>query len=574
MSRTHGVGLLFILVTAAGCGEQMVGWPLVQATDDTPPAVVTTDPADLDNGVPLDAAVAAVFSERMDRGTIDGDTFQLRGVSGELLPGVVYFDSDTFTATFVPAEPLLPGVEYTATMGDTAADPAGNPLAADVVWTFTADASSLDLTPPTVVSTDPVDLGANVPVDVLPSVRFSEGMDPATVDETSVTLEDEFGAAVPASVFYDSPTQSATLVPEAPLVGEHTYVVWVADSVADRSGVVMADPYSWSFSTADASAPWVVATVPEDVAGDVAVDTAITFTFNDTMDPLTVLGAEFELVAPDGGVASGVLAYDATSRTASFLPSVALNGGSTYIGRVLTGVTDAGGNAMGAEYEWSFTTLSEVWALDRVELGTLDTFVAVAGAGLTNSNSAGVTTLDGDVALSPTGTCLGDGVPCTATNPAILGTLYVNDATAAQAKVDLTVAWVDAMSRPVGTLEADLAGKALPPGVYTSASSMMVAVGGVVTLDGEGDPNAVWIFQVGSDLTVGNNVEVVLINGAQAKNVFWAVFSSSTLGSGVSFQGSVLAGASNSVGTNSTVVGRLLAGTGALTLLADTITLP
>jgi hypothetical protein len=103
---------------------------------------------------------------------------------------------------------------------------------------------------------------------------------------------------------------------------------------------------------------------------------------------------------------------------------------------------------------------------------------------------------------------------------------------------------------------------------------MSVAVGGTVTLDGQGDANAVWIFQIGSSLTVNNSAQVLLINGANAKNVFWAAFASSTLGSNVSFQGTVLAGASNSVGTDSVVVGRLLCTTGQITLLSNTISLP
>lgn len=202
--------------------------------------------------------------------------------------------------------------------------------------------------------------------------------------------------------------------------------------------------------------------------------------------------------------------------------------------------------------------------------------MAVAGSGLTNSNSSGTTTLNGDVGLSPTATCTGDGSPCTSVNPVINGTLYANDpgGVAAQAKVDLTVALVDALGRPPGAVQSDLAGLTLAPGVYTSASTMTVAVGGTVVLDGQGDPNSVWIFQVGSSLTVNNGAQVLLTNGAKAKNVFWAAGASSTLGSDVIFQGSILAQASNSVGTDSTVVGRLLCTDGQISLLSNTITLP
>ncbi len=211
-----------------------------------------------------------------------------------------------------------------------------------------------------------------------------------------------------------------------------------------------------------------------------------------------------------------------------------------------------------------------------VDLRSLSTFVAVSGAGLSNSNSSGTTTLHGNVGLSPTATCLGEGVPCTATNPVITGTFYANDSggVAAQAKTDLTAAYVDAIARPPGTTVNDISEMILPPGVYTSGSTMSIAVGATVTLDAQNDPNAVWIFQIGSSLTVNNGAQILLVNGARAKNVFWAIFASSTLGSNVSFVGTIFAGASNTAGTDSVVVGRLLCTTGLITLLSNDITLP
>jgi len=149
-----------------------------------------------------------------------------------------------------------------------------------------------------------------------------------------------------------------------------------------------------------------------------------------------------------------------------------------------------------------------------------------------------------------------------------------NAGIAAKAKADLVSAYNDGAGRPPGTVENDLSGMTLPPGVYTSGSTMSIAVSGVLTLDAKGDANAVWIFQVGSSLTVNNSAQVLLINGAKAANVFWAVAASSTIGTNASFKGSVLAVASNSVGTLSVVEGRLLSETGQVTLLSNTVTVP
>ncbi len=241
-----------------------------------------------------------------------------------------------------------------------------------------------------------------------------------------------------------------------------------------------------------------------------------------------------------------------------------------------TGARDLAGNSLAANKVWTFTTGTATVGQAPVNLRSLSTFAAVAGAGLTNSNSGGQTTLNRDVGLSPTATCLGDGSPCSALDPKINGTLYANDPAgiAAKAKADLVSAYNDAAGRPPGTVENDLSGMKLPPGVYTSGSTMSIAVSGVLTLDAQGDANAVWIFQVGSSLTVNNSAQVLLINGAKAANVFWAVAASSTIGSNASFKGSVLAVVSNSVGTLSVVEGRLLCETGQITLLSNTVTVP
>ena len=114
----------------------------------------------------------------------------------------------------------------------------------------------------------------------------------------------------------------------------------------------------------------------------------------------------------------------------------------------------------------------------------------------------------------------------------------------------------------------------LVPGVYTSGSTMTIATNGTAVLDGQGNSNAVWIFQIASSLTTGVGSNVVLTNGAKAANVFWIIGASSTIGGGASFKGTALARTSNTVGTAAVVEGRLVCTDGAISLLSDTITLP
>lgn len=442
---------------------------------------------------------------------------------------------------------------------DTGGDPVPDEVAPKVRWTT------------------PVDEGlAAAPNGVIVAV-FNEEMDPTTLTQANFSLQAD-GATI-AGVLTQFGSNTLSFAPNVVLETETVYTATISTDVTDLAGNAMAEDFVWTFTTSDTldtTAPYVILTHPTDLSPDVPLDATVNATFSEAMDPLSLTETRFTLFGPGSTVVAGALSYDLRDQTLSFTPDAALLGETVYSATVDMGAMDLAGNGMDSHFTWSFTTTEapSVWL--PVELGSLSTFVAVAGAGLTNSNSSGTTTLNGDVGLNPGGSCLGDGVPCTALNPVVNGTLYINDiaGVAAQAKTDLTAAYVDGMARPSGTPVSDLAGMVLAPGVYTSASGLGIAVDGVVTLDGEGDPDAVWIFQVGSSLSVQNNVQVLLINGARASNVFWVVFGSTTVGTDVNFQGSVLAGASVSVGTDSVVVGRLLCRDGGVTLLSNDLTLP
>ena len=156
--------------------------------------------------------------------------------------------------------------------------------------------------------------------------------------------------------------------------------------------------------------------------------------------------------------------------------------------------------------------------------------------------------------------------------PHVLGETHVDDAVAIGAKNALTTAYNDAASRPSnGSAGTDLAGQVFLPGVRTASSSLLLSSGSV-TLDAQGNPSAVFIFQIGTTLITASNTSVNLINGAQACNVFWQVGSSATLGTGTSFVGTIMAAATITANTGATIHGRLLASTAAVNLDTNTIT--
>ena len=200
-------------------------------------------------------------------------------------------------------------------------------------------------------------------------------------------------------------------------------------------------------------------------------------------------------------------------------------------------------------------------AATAIDLGTAGSFAVLAGSGITNS---GATHITGDVGSFPTTSMTGFN------SVTLIGVNHGGDAVTQDAKNALTTAYNQAFaSAPATATVTELGGQTLTPGVYHSNT---LGITGALTLDLQGDPNAVFVFQADSTLITAAASSVVVINGSSACNVFWQVGSSATLGADSTFVGNVLAAESISVGNATTVQGRLLARVGAVTLLHDTIT--
>jgi hypothetical protein len=199
-----------------------------------------------------------------------------------------------------------------------------------------------------------------------------------------------------------------------------------------------------------------------------------------------------------------------------------------------------------------------------VGMGTAAPFAVLAGSTITNTGPSVIT---GNIGLDP-GTAITGFPPGTDT-----GTTYAADAVALQAQNDLTTAYNQAAgATPVTVESANLGGQTLAPGVYKGTSSMSLT--GTVTLNGENNPNSVFIFQAGSTLITASSSVVALVNGATWCNVWWQVGSSATLGTATTFVGTIMALTSDTLTTGATVTGRVLARNGAVTLDTNTITQP
>ena len=425
---------------------------------------------------------------------------------------------------------------------------------------------------PTVVSAIPPNGGDGACPNALVTATFSTAMNASSIDGATFILTGPGSVSVPGQVTYDASSKTAIFTPSATLALSTLYTVTITTGVKDMSGDALASNDVFSFTTGSTTCqpgpPSVISVGPPDGTNGVCNNTVAVATFGAAMNPSTINSTTFTLTGPGAASVTGQVTYDATSRVAIFTPSSALALGTAYTATISTGAQDISGNPLASSFAWGFTTAAAACQTPLVPLASAANFEALAGSTVTNTGPTIIT--GADLGLSP-GSAITGFPPGTLTPPAVM---HITDPTAAQAEVDATTAYIYTAGLTGGAvLPGDMSGLTFTPGLYKTSSTVMLSAGNV-TLDAQGDANAVFIFQVGSTLTTIGSTQVILAGNAQAKNVFWQTGSSATLGTNSVFQGSIMSLQSITLKTGATLIGRALARNGAITLDSNIVTAP
>lgn len=606
------------------------------------PTVTAVAPANNATGVAINTAVAAAFSEPMAAIT-GAASFTVTCAAPCANPaGSVALDSTNGVATFsLPAgSTLATGTTYTATVTGARSLATGLAMAGPYAWQFSTGLLA-DTTRPRVSFTVPATATpgptTGVPTNSAISAAFTEDMAPATIAGSSFTLACAAPCISPAgTVAYFVGNRTAVFTPGAALAANTTYTATLTAAATDLAGNALAgnqaalpaaSNYIWSFTTGSAPALTgnvsVQSTSPADNATGVCTDATVNATFSVPsglrMDPATINSTVFTLAGAAPVTAASVVLDPATGRIATFTPLAPLTAGVVYTASIKGGAVGAKdqaipGNTMAADKSWSFMAANCAVPPQpaAIALGSASLFGTFGGsAGVTSQGLNTVVNGDiGTTAVSTSVTGFHDAGPgCTYTEtPLNVGTvnglIYTaappptaacpNEGTATtfgiatQARADALAAYNALVAKPGGPDPGagNLANKTLAPGVYTSAAGSFMIQGGDLTLDAQGNANAVWVFQMATSLTVGGPgtafpSSVILANGAQAKNVFWQVGSAATInaGGGGTMVGTIIAqsGAAISTPGNVTLVtidGRVLSLGASVTMVNTVINVP
>jgi hypothetical protein len=548
------------------------------------------------------------------------------------------------TFTLTPGTALATATPYTGTITGATALSNGIAMAGPYTWQFTTVGTPSDLTRPRVSATDPVTTTSGptvgVPSNSAISATFTKNMAPATISGTSFTVTCTAPCVSPTgTVGYSVGARSLVFRPTAGLTVGDTYTATITTAVTDLAGnalagnqasVPTASDYVWTFTAAAPSAAGnvsVLSTNPATNAINVCPGAGVNATFTapagQRMDPTTLTATTFTVTGPAPAstpvTAASVTLDPATGLIATFTPQGPLTGGVTYTATIQGGANGVADTAVPSDtllsnFTWSFTVAAAACGVPAsIPLGSAATFGTFGGsAGTTNSGI--LTVVNGNLGTTAVSTKItgfhDSAVGCIYTETtgadvgAVNGLIYTapppptvscpNEGTAKtaaiamQAAADALTAYNALVALPAGPDPGagNLANLVLVPGDYTAAAGTFMIEGGNLTLDARGDANAVWVFQMAKTLTVGGPgaaapESVILVNGAQAKNVYWQVGSAATINAagGGTMVGTIIsqAGAAFSTAGNTAIVtldGRVLSLSASVTLVDTVINVP
>ena len=640
-----GVALsLSFLMT--GCGGGSEGQSKILGVGNVvaplpPPAVSAVAPVNNATGVPVNnTIITAEFSEPISPISGTASFVVTCDAPCKSPTGIVALNTTNQigTYTLASATSLAKNTTYTATITGVKSIATGLTLVSPYVWKFTTGLTP-SVTRPAVTITVPATTNpgptTGVPANTAITAVFTKDMAPATINTSSFTLSCTAPCVAPTgSVSYSVGSKTAIFLPAAALTAGSAYTATITSAATDLAGNALggntallpaASNYVWKFNTTaaiPASNVSVLSTKPAANAINVCPSASINSTFSVPnglrMDPATISTATFTVTNPAlvPVTASSVVLDSSTGRIATFTPLAPLTVGVTYTAKLKSGTTGVKDLAIPADtmlkdYSWNFKVVSCV-APTPILLGSAASYGTFGGsAGMTNQGT--LTVINGDIGTTAVSTAVTGfhdlGVGCTYTETPLNQGLVngsidtaappptvacpsegtaVTAAAAAQARLDAQTAYLTLKAMPpVGANPgANLANQTLVPGVYPSASGSYMIQGGPLTLDAQGDANAVWVFQMATTLTVGGPgaaapASIILANGAQAKNVYWQVGSAATInaGGGGTMVGTIIsqAGVAISTAGNVAVVtlnGRALSLGASVTMVNTVINVP
>lgn len=452
---------------------------------------------------------------------------------------------------------------------------------------------------PIVTTTNPLDGASGVPLNQIVTATFNEEMNPATINASSFILTIG-GAAVSGTVTLSGAIASFT--PGSLLIANTIYTARVTTLSKDLAGNALQTDHIWTFTTG--LLPIVVSTDPTPNATGVALNKIITATFNMPMNPLTLTDITYT-VKQGATTISGAISYSGS--TVSFKPTSQLTGNKVYTCTITTGAKNVSGIALSSDYVWSFTTVNPIIATPP-PVSTSGLFFGVFGGNAGMTNQGLFTVVNGNIGTTSASTLVtgfkdgtsGDVYTITPLNNGLVnGEIYaaapapgnaVKAAIATQGLLDATAAYLSispaSMPGGIDPGAGELGALTLAPGIYKSNSGTFKITNGDLTLDGQGNANAIFVFQCASALTVGDSApsNVKLINGALAKNVYWYVGSTAVInyagggvmsGNIIANSGVTLSNPANSTNVSVTTLnGRAISLVSSVTMVNTVINVP